>query len=92
MKRMFLEKFFLASRTVTSGRKSVGSGNILEKLYMNIGKDSTNSMPHVHIIRLVNSAMIMDRSMIDFASGGALMDKTPTATRHLISNMASNTQ
>ncbi|RDX81531.1 hypothetical protein CR513_37783, partial [Mucuna pruriens] len=34
----------------------------------------------------------MDRSMIDAASGGALMDKTPTAARHLISNMASNTQ
>ncbi|RDX86432.1 hypothetical protein CR513_32230, partial [Mucuna pruriens] len=34
----------------------------------------------------------MDRSMIDAASGGALMDKTPAATRHLISNMVSNTQ
>ncbi|RDX67517.1 hypothetical protein CR513_53598, partial [Mucuna pruriens] len=34
----------------------------------------------------------MDRSMIDAASGGALMDKMPTAARHLISNMASNTQ
>ncbi|RDX98434.1 hypothetical protein CR513_18635, partial [Mucuna pruriens] len=34
----------------------------------------------------------MDRSMIDVASGGALMDKTPAAARHLISNMASNTQ
>ncbi|RDY06997.1 hypothetical protein CR513_08941, partial [Mucuna pruriens] len=34
----------------------------------------------------------MDRSMIDAASGGALMDKTPAAARHLISNMASNTQ
>ncbi|RDX82376.1 hypothetical protein CR513_36851, partial [Mucuna pruriens] len=32
-----------------------------------------------------------DRSMIDAASGGALMDKTPIAARHLISNMASNT-
>ncbi|RDX74348.1 hypothetical protein CR513_45919, partial [Mucuna pruriens] len=30
--------------------------------------------------------------MIDATSGGALMDKTPVATRHLISNMASNTQ
>ncbi|RDY09131.1 hypothetical protein CR513_06550, partial [Mucuna pruriens] len=30
----------------------------------------------------------MDRNMIDAASGGALMDKTPAATRHLISNMA----
>ncbi|RDY12133.1 hypothetical protein CR513_03105, partial [Mucuna pruriens] len=34
----------------------------------------------------------MDRSMIDVDSGGALMDKTPVTTRHLISNMASNTQ
>ncbi|RDY05555.1 hypothetical protein CR513_10589, partial [Mucuna pruriens] len=30
--------------------------------------------------------------MIDVASGGALMDKTLAATRHLISNMESNTQ
>ncbi|RDX83986.1 hypothetical protein CR513_35027, partial [Mucuna pruriens] len=31
-------------------------------------------------------------SMIDAASGGALMDNTPVVARHLISNMASNTQ
>ncbi|RDY14599.1 hypothetical protein CR513_00318, partial [Mucuna pruriens] len=30
--------------------------------------------------------------MINAASGGALMDKTPVVARHLISNMASNTQ
>ncbi|RDX92802.1 hypothetical protein CR513_25020, partial [Mucuna pruriens] len=35
---------------------------------------------------------MMDKSMIDATSGGALMDKTPTTARHLISNMASNTQ
>ncbi|RDX89780.1 hypothetical protein CR513_28445, partial [Mucuna pruriens] len=35
---------------------------------------------------------MMERSMIDAASGGALMDKTPTTTRHLISKMTSNTQ
>ncbi|RDY02029.1 hypothetical protein CR513_14569, partial [Mucuna pruriens] len=34
----------------------------------------------------------MDRSMIDAISEGALMDKTPIAMRHLILNMASNTQ
>ncbi|RDX87328.1 hypothetical protein CR513_31211, partial [Mucuna pruriens] len=34
----------------------------------------------------------MDCSMIDVASGGALMDKTPVAARPLVSNMASNTQ
>ncbi|RDX85328.1 hypothetical protein CR513_33498, partial [Mucuna pruriens] len=35
---------------------------------------------------------IMDKSMIDAANRGALMDKTLAATRHLIFNMASNTQ
>ncbi|RDX76538.1 hypothetical protein CR513_43453, partial [Mucuna pruriens] len=60
MKRMFVEKFFLASRTAT------------------IKKEICLTM--------------MDRSMIDAASGGALMDKMPAATEHLISNMASNTQ
>ena len=34
----------------------------------------------------------MDRSMIDAASGGALVDKTPNAARDLISNMAANSQ
>ncbi|RDY11495.1 hypothetical protein CR513_03841, partial [Mucuna pruriens] len=33
---------------------------------------------------------MMDKSMIDGASGEALMDKTPATTRHLISNMTSN--
>ena len=34
----------------------------------------------------------MDRSMIDAASGGALMDKTPIVSKQLISNMAINYQ
>ncbi|RDX68609.1 hypothetical protein CR513_52387, partial [Mucuna pruriens] len=38
------------------------------------------------------SLMMMDQSMIDAASGGALMDKTPTAAPYLISNMANNMQ
>jgi len=32
----------------------------------------------------------MDRGMIDAANGGALVDKTPTAAKSLIENMASN--
>ncbi|RDY10960.1 hypothetical protein CR513_04440, partial [Mucuna pruriens] len=35
--------------------------------------------------------MMMDMNMIDAASGGVLMDKTPIGARHLISNMANNT-
>ena len=34
----------------------------------------------------------MDRSMIDAASGGALVNKTPEGARQLISNMAENSQ
>ena len=34
----------------------------------------------------------MDKNIIDAASGGALVDKTPTATRNLIANMADNSQ
>ena len=34
----------------------------------------------------------MDRSMIDAASGGVLVNKTPTQARELISNMAANAQ
>ena len=34
----------------------------------------------------------MDRSMIDAASGGALVDKTPTEAMSLIANMAANSQ
>ena len=34
----------------------------------------------------------MERSMIDAASGGALVDKTPAAARNLIANMAANSQ
>ncbi|RDY06042.1 hypothetical protein CR513_10038, partial [Mucuna pruriens] len=60
---------------------------------MSTRKYSTNCVPPVHIIRSVNNCLSMiDKSIVDAASGGALMDKTPATTRHLISNMASNTQ
>jgi hypothetical protein len=36
--------------------------------------------------------MPTDRSIIDAASGGALVDKTPEAARQLISNMAANSK
>jgi len=36
--------------------------------------------------------MPTDRSIIDAASGGALVDKTPEAVRQWISNMAANSK
>ncbi|MCI66834.1 hypothetical protein A2U01_0088092, partial [Trifolium medium] len=34
----------------------------------------------------------MDRSILDAASGGALVDKTPAAAKSLIENMSLNSQ
>ncbi|RDY02082.1 hypothetical protein CR513_14520, partial [Mucuna pruriens] len=88
MKRMFLEKFFSASKTATIKKEICGIR--FNKLCA--------TCPHHQISEQLliqyfyECLTMMDRSMIDAASGGALMDKTPAATRHLISNMASNTQ
>ncbi|KAH9667427.1 hypothetical protein KPL70_021040 [Citrus sinensis] len=43
-------------------------------------------------ITMWNGLSLMDRRMIDAASGGMLVNKTPTQGRELISNMAANTQ
>ncbi|RDY13867.1 hypothetical protein CR513_01150, partial [Mucuna pruriens] len=83
-----------------SERRFVVLGNIPEKPCMNTRKDSTNCAPHVHTIKFAKlliqyfneGLLMMDRNMIDAVSSGALMDKTLAIVRHLISNMASNTQ
>ncbi|RDX85418.1 hypothetical protein CR513_33398, partial [Mucuna pruriens] len=81
MKRMFLEKFFRHPELRPSRRRFLCA-----------------TCPHHQISEQLlihyfyEGLTMMDRSMIDAASGGALMDKTPTTERHLISNMASNTQ
>ncbi|RDX67694.1 hypothetical protein CR513_53394, partial [Mucuna pruriens] len=79
MKRMFLEKFFPASRTerfnklcATCSHHQISEQLLIQYFYEGL--------------------MMMDRSMIDVASGGALIDKTSVAARHLISNMANNIQ
>ncbi|RDX97056.1 hypothetical protein CR513_20225, partial [Mucuna pruriens] len=46
---------------------------------MNTRRGLTSFVLHVHITRSASSLMMMDRSMIDAASGGALMDKMPAA-------------
>ncbi|RDX86174.1 hypothetical protein CR513_32520, partial [Mucuna pruriens] len=66
MKRMLLEKFFSASRTVTIRKEIYG-------------------------IRQ-HSQQMLHEYWEGFNKGGELMDKTPAAAGHLISNMASNTQ
>ncbi|RDY04794.1 hypothetical protein CR513_11449, partial [Mucuna pruriens] len=101
MKHMFLEKFFPTSRTATIRKEICGirqhSGETLHEYWERFNKLCA-TCPHHQISEQLliqyfyEGLMMMDQSMIDAASGGALMDKTRVATRHLISNMASNTQ
>ncbi|RDX69575.1 hypothetical protein CR513_51296, partial [Mucuna pruriens] len=81
MKRMSLEKFFPASRTVTIRKEICGIRQHSEETqheYWERFNKLCATCPHHQIS--------------DHMIRGALMDKTSVATRHLISNMANNTQ
>ncbi|RDX91421.1 hypothetical protein CR513_26592, partial [Mucuna pruriens] len=87
---MFMEKFFPTSKTATIRKEIYGirqhSRETLYEYWERFNKLCA-TCPHYQI-----SLTMMDQSMIDAASGGALMNKTLVAARHLISNMVSNTQ
>ncbi|RDX71813.1 hypothetical protein CR513_48782, partial [Mucuna pruriens] len=101
MKQTFLENFFPASRIATIRKEICGirqhTGETLHEYWEHFNKLYA-TCPHHQISEQLliqyfyEGLAMMDRSMIDAASGGALMDKTPATARHLISNMASNTQ
>ena len=101
MKRLFLEKFFPASRAAAIRKEICGirqqHGETLHE-YWERFKKLCSSCPHHQIsdqllIQYFYEGLFpMDRSMVDAASGGALVDKTPDQARHLISNMAANSQ
>ena len=101
MKRLFLEKYFQASRAANIRKEicSVRQHN-RESLheYWERFKKLCASCPHHQISEQLliqyfyEGLLPTDRSMIDAASGGALVDKTPKAVRNLIANMAANSQ
>ena len=101
MKRLFLEKFFPASRAAAIRKDICGirqmTGETLHE-YWERFKKLCASCPHHQIsdqllIQYYYEGLLpMDRSMVDAASGGALVDKTPAAARDLIANMAANAQ
>ncbi|RDX84521.1 putative mitochondrial protein, partial [Mucuna pruriens] len=101
MKRTFLEKIFPASRTATIRKEICGirqhTGETLHEYWERFNKLCA-TCPHHQISEQLliqyfyKGLSMMDSNMIDAASGGALMDKTPVVARHLISTMASNTQ
>ncbi|RDX84682.1 hypothetical protein CR513_34228, partial [Mucuna pruriens] len=75
MKPTFLEKFFAASRTTTIRKEIYGirqhPGETMHEYWERFNKLCARC-PHHQI-----SVSMMDQSMIDAASRGALMDKTP---------------
>ncbi|RDX79851.1 hypothetical protein CR513_39669, partial [Mucuna pruriens] len=101
MKRTFLEKFFPASRTTTIKKEICGIRQHTEETlheYLERFNKLCATCPHHQISKQLliqyfyEGLSMMDKSMIDVVNGRALMDKTPVVARHLISNMASNTQ
>nr|KYP56543.1 hypothetical protein KK1_002784 [Cajanus cajan] len=101
LKRVFLEKFFPASRTTAirkdiSGIRQLTGESLYE--YWERFKRLCASCPHHQISEQLllqyfyEGLKMMDRSMIDAASGGALGDMTPASTRRVIEKMASNSQ
>ena len=99
MKKCFLEKYFPASKATTI-RKQICAirqepGEVLYE-YWECFKRLLASCPHHQISKQLliqyfyEGLTPMDRSMIDAASGGALVDKTPTEAMNLIANMAAN--
>ncbi|XP_010247874.1 PREDICTED: uncharacterized protein LOC104590819 [Nelumbo nucifera] len=101
MKRLFLEKYFPASRVANIRKEICGIRQYnRESLheYWERFKKLCASCPHHQISEQLliqyfyKGLQPTDRSMIDAASEGALVDKTPKAARNLIANMAVNSQ
>ncbi|XP_024986583.1 uncharacterized protein LOC112521826 [Cynara cardunculus var. scolymus] len=101
MARLFLAKFFSASR-VTNLRREICSIKIrdVETLheYWERFKHLCVSCPQHGISKQLllqyfyEGLLPMDRKMIDAASGGAMFNKTPTEVRALITTTAKNSQ
>ncbi|KAF5464965.1 hypothetical protein F2P56_015001 [Juglans regia] len=101
MKRLFLEKYFPASRVANIQKEICGIRQHNEESlheYCERFKKLCASCPHYQITEQLliqyfyEDIHSTDRSMIDAASGGALVDKTPEVARNLIANMVANSQ
>ncbi|XP_024038281.1 uncharacterized protein LOC112097328 [Citrus clementina] len=101
LKKQFLEKYFPASRA-TNIRKDICGirqlhGETLYEYWERFKQLCASCRQHQISNQLLiqyfyEGLSLMDRSMIDPACGGMLVNKTPTQARELISNMAANAQ
>jgi len=99
MKKIFFEKYFLASR-VANIRKEIcrirqSHEETLSKYWERFKQLCIqcpyHQIPDQLLIQyFYEGLMPTDRSIIDATSGGALVDKTPEAACQLISNMVAN--
>ncbi|XP_014503335.1 uncharacterized protein LOC106763683 [Vigna radiata var. radiata] len=101
MKRKFLERFFPASRTATvrkeiSGIRQLPGENLFEywERFNRLCSTCPNHQINEQLLLqyFYEGLLPQERNMIDAASGGTLMDKTPSTARSLIANMAENYQ
>ncbi|XP_027082527.1 uncharacterized protein [Coffea arabica] len=101
LKKKFLDKYFPASRAASLRKEICGikqhSGESLyeywERFNFLLHKCSQHQISEQLLIQYFYEGLLFrDRSIIDAASGGALVNKTPQETRELIERMAENSQ
>jgi hypothetical protein len=101
MKKIFLEKYFPASRVANIRKEICGIRQSHKETlseYWERFKQLCIQCPHhqipdhLLIQYFYEGLMLTDRSIIDAASEGALVDKTPEAVCQLTSNMATNSK
>ncbi|XP_050876802.1 uncharacterized protein LOC127080525 [Lathyrus oleraceus] len=100
LKKVFLERYFPASRAASIRKEICGirQGNESLTEYWERFKHLVSSCPQHQITEQLliqyfyEGLLPMDRNILDAASGGALVDKTPAAAKTLIENMSLNSQ
>ncbi|CAN6697872.1 unnamed protein product [Malus baccata var. baccata] len=101
MKRAFLEKFFLTSRVILLRKRISGiqqeEGESFPTYYERfkslVASCPQHQMKEELLLQYFYEGLLpIERQMLDASAGGALVDKTPTAAKTLISNRALNAQ
>ncbi|CAN6691852.1 unnamed protein product [Malus baccata var. baccata] len=101
MKRAFLEKFFPTSRVILLRKRISGiqqdEGESFPTYYERFKSLVVSCPQHQMKEELLlqyfyEGLLPIERQMLDASAGGALVDKTPTAAKTLISNRALNAQ
>ncbi|CAN6583796.1 unnamed protein product [Malus baccata var. baccata] len=101
MKRAFLEKFFPTSRVILLRKRISGIQQdegesfptYYERFKSPVASCPQHQMKEELLLQYFYEGLLpIERQMLDASAGGALVDKTPTAAKTLISNRALNAQ